>query len=183
MHDVVATVFATTTLLALVSLLLPLASRLAVPYAVLLAVVGIVLGTMVGMAMRVEAAGHVVRLFQILGSLQLSSEAFLYIFLPTLLFETALNVDVRRLFDEIAPILLMAILAVVVSTVCVGLALWPVAEVGLAACLMLGAILATTDPVAVVAIFRDIGAPRRLSALVEAKACSTTRRRSRSSRC
>jgi CPA1 family monovalent cation:H+ antiporter len=167
MHDVITTVFATTTLLGLVSLLLPLASRLAVPYAVLLAVVGIVLGVAVGTASTMADGNHVVGMLQILGSLQLSSESFLYIFLPTLLFETALNVDVRRLVDEIAPVLLMAVLAVVVSTFVVGLALWPASNVGLVACLMLGAILATTDPVAVVAIFRDIGAPRRLSTLVE----------------
>src|SRR4051812_1352528 len=38
---------------------------------------------------------------------------------------------------------------------------------GLLAALALGAIIATTDPVAVVGIFRDVGAPRRLSTLVE----------------
>ena len=167
MHDVVATVFATTALLALVSLVLPLATRLSVPYAVLLAVVGVALGVTVGMADAVPAANPIAAMLRVLGSLQLSGEAFLYIFLPTLLFETALTVDVRRLADEIAPVLLMAIVAVVVSTFVVGFALRPAAEVGLAACLMLGAILATTDPVAVVAIFRDIGAPRRLSTLVE----------------
>ena len=32
---------------------------------------------------------------------------------------------------------------------------------------MLGAIVATTDPVAVIAIFRDVGAPSRLIRLVE----------------
>lgn len=167
MVDVVATVFATTALLALVSLMLPLASRLNVPYAVLLAVAGVALGAVVGAAGDWAAASPLAEVLRALGSLRLSGEAFLYIFLPTLLFETALNVDVRRLADEIAPVLLMAVVAVVVSTVFVGFALQPASEVGLAACLMLGAIVATTDPVAVVAIFRDIGAPRRLTTLVE----------------
>jgi len=45
--------------------------------------------------------------------------------------------------------------------------LWPVSPVGVLACIILGAIIATTDPVAVVAIFHDIGAPRRLSTLVQ----------------
>jgi CPA1 family monovalent cation:H+ antiporter len=165
MHDVVLSVLAVTTLLGLVSLLLPLAARLRIPYAVLLAVVGCGLGAAVGVAGH--AGGPVAELLRVLGGLNLSGEAFLYIFLPALLFETAINVDVRRLFDEIAPVLLLAIVAVVVSTFVVGFALWPVAGVGLAACLLLGATLATTDPVAVVAIFRDIGAPRRLSMLLE----------------
>ena len=37
----------------------------------------------------------------------------------------------------------------------------------LTVCLLLAAIIATTDPAAVVAIFRDLGAPGRLSRLVE----------------
>jgi CPA1 family monovalent cation:H+ antiporter len=166
MHDVFAPVFATTALLALVALLLPLASRLRVPFAVLLAVVGCSLGALIDLA-KARSEGAPNALVEVMSSLNLSGEAFLYIFLPTLLFETALNVDVRRLLDEIAPILLLAVVAVLISTAAVGLALWPVSDVGLVACLMLGAILATTDPVAVVAVFRDIGAPHRLSTLVE----------------
>jgi len=87
--------------------------------------------------------------------------------LPALLFEAALNVDVRQLSDEIAPVLLLAVIGVIVCTLVVGFALWPIAPVGILACIVLGAIIATTDPVAVVAIFHDIGAPRRLSTLVQ----------------
>src|SRR3546814_1580053 len=35
---------------------------------------------------------------------------------------------------------------------------------------MLGAIVATTDPVAVVGVFREVGAPKRLNTLVEGEA-------------
>ena len=62
---------------------------------------------------------------------------------------------------------MLAVIGVIVCTLVVGFALWPMAPVGVLACLILGAIIATTDPVAVVAIFRDIGAPRRLSTLVQ----------------
>ena len=168
MHDLVLTVFAVTSLLGLVSLLLPLAERLSIPYAVLLAAVGCALGGAVGLLIdgaRQGLLGDTLRAFAGFG---MTADAFLYIFLPALLFETALNVDVRRLTDEIAPVLLLAVIGVLVSTAIVGLALWPIAGgVPLVGCLLLGAILATTDPVAVVAIFRDIGAPRRLSTLVE----------------
>ena len=97
----------------------------------------------------------------------LSAESLLYIFLPALLFEAALNIDVRQLGDEVAPVLLLAVIGVVVCTLVVGYALWPLAPVGVLACLILGSIIATTDPVAVVGIFREIGAPRRLSTLVQ----------------
>ena len=69
--------------------------------------------------------------------------------------------------EDAAPILLLAVVAVFVATAVIGLALWPLAGVPLVVCLLLGSIVATTDPAAVVAIFRDIGAPARLVRLVE----------------
>ncbi len=167
MHDIVLTIFALTGLLALVSLLLPLADRLAIPYAVLLAAVGCAIGAVTAVVGNTVGVGMVGDMVHALDGFDLTAEALLYIFLPALLFETALNVDVQHLTEEIAPVLLLAVIGVLVSTVVVGVALWASFGVTLLACLMLGAVVATTDPVAVVAIFRDIGAPRRLSMLVE----------------
>ncbi|MFC6655493.1 cation:proton antiporter [Roseibium salinum] len=61
----------------------------------------------------------------------------------------------------------MAVVAVFVATAFIGFALSPLSGMSLVVCLLLGAIVATTDPVAVVAIFRDIGAPARLGRIVE----------------
>ena len=83
------------------------------------------------------------------------------------MFEAALTIDARRLRDDAAPVFVLAVIAVLVTTAAVGLALWPLAGLPLVACLMLAAIIATTDPAAVVAIFRDLGAPARLTRLVE----------------
>jgi monovalent cation:H+ antiporter, CPA1 family len=167
MHDIVLTIFALTGLLALVSLLLPLADRLAIPYAVLLAAVGCAIGAITAVIGTTVGVGMVGDMVHGLDGFHLTAEALLYIFLPALLFETALNVDVQHLTEEIAPVLLLAIIGVLVCTFVVGVALWATFGVALLACLILGAVVATTDPVAVVAIFRDIGAPRRLSMLVE----------------
>src|SRR5690606_10369137 len=52
-------------------------------------------------------------------------------------------------------------------TLAVGFTLSYISDYGLVVCLMLGAIVATTDPAAVVGIFRDVGAPKRLTTLVE----------------
>ena len=49
----------------------------------------------------------------------------------------------------------------------VGLALWPFSGLPLVVCLLLGAVVSTTDPAAVIAVFRDVGAPARLTRLVE----------------
>ena len=86
-------------------------------------------------------------------------------FLPALLFQAALTIDVRRMMEDAAPILLLAVVAVFVATGVIGLAPGPWR--GAIVCLLLGSIVATTDPAAVVAIFRDIGAPARLVRLVE----------------
>jgi CPA1 family monovalent cation:H+ antiporter len=167
MHETVLTVFTVTALLGLVSLLLPLAERFSIPYSVLLALVGIAIGAATHIPAPYLHGGALRDIIGTLHDFGLSAESLLYIFLPALLFEAALNVDVQQLGDEVAPVLLLAVIGVVVCTLVVGFALWPIAPVGVLACVVLGAIIATTDPAAVVAIFRDIGAPRRLSTLVQ----------------
>lgn len=159
-------VFGLTGLLAVTSLLPALASRLRLPYSVLLALAGCGLGILA----TLRPLAHRPVLDDFIAALQqfdLSAETFLYVFVPTLLFETALSINVRRLLDDIAPVMTMAVVAVVICTFVGGFALAAFSPYSLIACLMLGAIVATTDPAAVVAIFREIGAPRRLSLLVE----------------
>jgi monovalent cation:H+ antiporter, CPA1 family len=167
MHETVLTVFTVTAMLGLISLLLPLAERFSIPYSVLLALVGIAIGAATHVPQHDLHDGAVRDIIGTLRNFGLSAESLLYIFLPALLFEAALNVNVQQLGDEVAPVLLLAVIGVVVCTLVVGFALWPIAPVGVLACVILGAIIATTDPAAVVAIFRDIGAPRRLSTLVQ----------------
>jgi CPA1 family monovalent cation:H+ antiporter len=103
-------------------------------------------------------------------ALPFSSASFIYVFLPLLVFEAGIVTDMRRMLQDAAPILLLAIVATLITTGVVGLALWPISGVTLIACLLLGAVVATTDPAAVIAIFRDIGAPARLTRLVEGEA-------------
>jgi len=167
MPDTIQTVFAVTALLGLVSLLLPLAERFSIPYAVLLAIVGIAIGGASNLPFAIQPGGILADIIGWLRDFGLTAESLLYVFLPALLFEAALNVDVRQLSDEMATVLLLAVIGVIVCTFVVGFALWPISSVGFLACIILGAIIATTDPVAVVAVFRDIGAPRRLSTLVQ----------------
>lgn len=167
MHDITMAVFGITGLLALATLLVPVASRANIAFSILLAVAGIMLGLAVGMLGETGLHGPVGDFLTTIARFDLSSEAFILLFLPALLFETAIAIDVRRLMDDIAPILLLAVVAVLVSTFVVGLALAGVADAGIVACLLLAAIVSTTDPIAVVAIFRDLGVPHRLSLLVE----------------
>jgi monovalent cation:H+ antiporter, CPA1 family len=175
--SLITTLFALAGLLVLVSLMPPLARQLRLPLAVVLAMAGVALGVgQVAITDRTaEGMGAVGDLMMAIGQLDLSSAAFLYIFLPILLFEAALSVDVRRMMDELWPILFLAIVAVLACTFVAGGAMWltwalyhgNATQSGLLVCLMLAAIVATTDPAAVIGIFRDVGAPRRLTVLVE----------------
>jgi CPA1 family monovalent cation:H+ antiporter len=161
-----------TALLVLIALLIvaSLTQRLAVqttlPASILLAVAGVMIGGAAMLAEHVRWGGPIAEAVKAFADLPIESEVFLYIFLPVLLFQSALTIDVRPIVEDAAPILLLAVIAVVVATGVIGLSLAPLAGVPLVACLMLGAIVATTDPVAVIAIFRDIGAPARLTRLV-----------------
>lgn len=168
MHDVVITVLGLTGLLALVTLLLPLARRLNFPYTVLLAAVGIVLGmltTLLGERDELWLLGDFV---YALDSFEITAETVFFIFLPTLIFEAALHINVRQLIHDIAPILMLAIVGLLASTFVIGYSVWVAgAEVSIVTCLLLGAIVSATDPVAVTALFKELGAPKRLEVLVE----------------
>jgi len=167
MPDIALAVLAIAVLLVLVALLQPLATRLSLPHSVLIAGLGIALGGAAAAAGAMGGGGPVSEFAHALTGGEIRSEAILHIFLPILLFEAGLHMDVRRMMDDVAPILTLAVVAVLVCSLVVGLALWGTSGYSLVLCLLLGAIVATTDPAAVIGIFRDAGAPRRLTILVE----------------
>ncbi|HYV89399.1 MAG TPA: cation:proton antiporter [Candidatus Polarisedimenticolia bacterium] len=167
MAGVAVNIFGIIGLLTLVGFLPALSRRVNLPYTVLLAVVGLGLGGLILATRNVVGMGPLSDFLQALRGFAIPADAFLAIFLPTLLFETALAIDIRQLMDDVAPILLMAVVAVLVSAFCVGLTLAFVFSISIVAALLLGSIVSTTDPVAVVGIFRDLGAPKRLGLLVE----------------
>jgi CPA1 family monovalent cation:H+ antiporter len=97
----------------------------------------------------------------------LNSEVILLLFLPPLLFEAAFVLDLRLLWSVRTGVFIFAfpgvLLAMVVGGAIVHWALgfpWAVA-------LLFGATIAATDPVAVLATFRQLGASPRLAALLE----------------
>lgn len=143
-------------------LLLPLAQKLRFPFTVLLAVAGIVLGLI---AQLLPQDGNVI--ITAVSSLSLTSDAVFFVFLPALVFESALSIDAKRLLSDIGPVLFLAVLGMLVSAFAVGLTLNAVTGVSLLVCLLIGAIVSATDPVAVVALFKELGAPKRLAILVE----------------
>ena len=120
-----------------------------VPYTVALVVTGLALGVIGGPF-----------------SVSLTEDVILDVFVPALLFEAAYNLPWQRLRAEIRPITALAIPGVIASTAIVGAAVhfaglrWPAA-------LLFGALISATDPVSVLATFRQLGTDRRLSIIVE----------------
>ena len=154
-------------LLGLAVLMYPASHRLNIPYTVLLAVTGCLLGYSAEWGIDLQNLGIIRDFLDSLNSFSISSDAVLFIFLPVLVFEAALGIDAHRLIDDIAPILLLAVIGLLISAFMVGYTLHWVSGVSLIVCLLLGAIVSATDPVAVMAIFKELQAPKRLSVLVE----------------
>ncbi|MBU3262142.1 cation:proton antiporter [Roseovarius sp. PS-C2] len=145
----------------------PLAARLKLPYSVILAILGVCIGASAIFFLQTELTDALNSVAEAILGLPIRSNVFLYVFLPTLLFQATLGMNLRRMLDDWVPILMMAVVAVVVATVSIGYALSWASTLPLAACLLIGSIVSTTDPSAVVSIFRSISAPRRLARIIE----------------
>ncbi|MBP0595662.1 cation:proton antiporter [Paraburkholderia sp. LEh10] len=97
----------------------------------------------------------------------LPPEAYLWIFLPPILFQAAMEVDTKEFLADLAPIVVLAIGAVLAAAASVGIMAHLISGQSLTVCLLLGAIVSTTDPSTVIALFRRSGVPDRLIRLVE----------------
>ena len=128
-----------------------------VPYTVFLVILGMFLGSLARQDVGLN----------LLLDFQLTPDLVLYLFLPVLIFESAINLDARSLMKDIAPILILAIPALVISTAIIGLGLWFIKDFNIIYALIFGALISATDPVAVISLFKELGAPHRLTVLVE----------------
>lgn len=91
------------------------------------------------------------------------------VILPPLLFEAAISIPWQELRRDIVPVLVLSVLGVVISAVVAagGMAWllgWPFASA-----LVFGVLIAATDPVAVIAMFKDTRLGGRLRVLVESE--------------
>lgn len=99
------------------------------------------------------------------------SRAVLHGMLGFLLFAGALRVDVGDLGQHKVAIAVLSTFGVLLSTVIVGVLMWCVLTLlRLPArpiyCLLFGALISPTDPIAVLALFKRIGVPRSLDVIV-----------------
>ncbi len=145
-------------LLLIAAITLAMSKRIHLPFSVLLVIVGIIVSSLVE---------YYPNIFNSLHGIGLSPDLILYVFLPTLIFESAYNLDARQLWHNLLPVLVLAVPGLLLSTAIIGGIVHLATSIPLMFSLLLGAILSATDPVAVIALFKRLGAPERLTILVE----------------
>lgn len=122
----------------------------AVPYPVLLAVGGILIGLVPGL--RLPAIGP---------------DLILLAFVPGLVFEASLNLDLDELGRRLVPVGLLATVGVFLTVTLIAVLVHLVLRLDWASGFLLGSIVAATDPIAVVTLLRQLAAPRGLEAILE----------------
>lgn len=114
-------------------------------------------------------AGLGLELLGFLPTIELTPELVLLLFLPPLAFEAAFHLDFDRLRQDLTPVAVFALLGVIVSMFVAGAVLVVFLGLSWQIALLFGTLIAATDPVSVVAVFRELGLPKRLSTLMESE--------------
>jgi monovalent cation/hydrogen antiporter len=137
-------------LLVAVAVLATLAARIKVPYPILLVIGGSVLGFVPG-----------------LPQVKLDPELVFLLFLPPLLYVSAIFTSWRDFRANIRPITFLAVGLVLMTTFIVGAVIHAVTPLPWAAAFVLGAIVSPTDALAPTEILRRLRVPRRMVSLIE----------------
>ncbi|MDS0473947.1 cation:proton antiporter [Natrinema sp. 1APR25-10V2] len=112
-------------------------------------------------------AGLAVSVINIGVDIELSHDLILLVLLPPLLFEGAATTDLEYFRRYLGPILALAVPGLVLSVIILGVFGQYVFGVPLIVALLFAAMILPTDPVSVLALFEELGAPDRLAVLVE----------------
>jgi CPA1 family monovalent cation:H+ antiporter len=146
--------------------------------AIALFVALITLAALVGLAVRGLAIPYTVALviLGLAGTFFLPRDQFvvtpdlvLLVLLPGLVFEAALKIEFAELRSTLGGVALLAIPGVLVSAAIVALVLNLATGLKPELGFVVGAMVAATDPAAVIATFRQLGSPRRLATLIESE--------------
>jgi len=135
-----------------------LANRLRVPYTVSLVLGGLLLGVI-----------HI----PILSPLQpghrpdwLTPDVILILFLPALVFEGSVQLDLRELLRNSVPLLLLANAGVLLAALVTGYVVHWLIGLPILVAILFGAIISATDPISVLAIFKELRVDKRLSLIM-----------------
>ena len=152
MEQFIATETLVIGLMLIVSLVAIAVRRLRIPYTVALVIAGLVL--------------TIIRPTSVLS---LTPELIMALLVPPLLFEAAFHIKFSDIQRNLPTILLLTIPGVILVTLVVGSLTALLTPLSLSLALVFGALIAATDPVSVVALFKVLGVPKRLAVLVESE--------------
>jgi len=149
------------TMLGISSLAIFWARRFKLPHTVFLVFIGLILGLLAKLPF-----------FSFFNEFSFTPELLFFLLLPTLIFESAYNINIRRFVENTGIIMVLAIVGLLVSTLIIAAAVYFTLglfglHVPFIITLLFGALISATDPVAVLALFKEYGAPRRLSLIFE----------------
>jgi Na+:H+ antiporter len=139
-------------LLLIAALVAMLARRIRIPYTVILVFTGIALS-----------------FFPFTPQIELSKELIFTALLPPLIFEATLFIRWRDLIHNLPVILVFATLGVILSALLTSAGMVYLAGWTWQSAALFGILIAATDPVSVIATFKDAGVHGRLRLLVEAE--------------
>ena len=111
-----------------------------------------------------------------LSGIELSADLLLLLLLPALLFEAAFHIEWPDFRRDAGPILLLAVVGVLMAVAATtGLLYLALGQSGLVEgfgwqhALIFASVIAATDPISVLAIFKELGVTRRLYLLIEGR--------------
>ncbi|MCX7928529.1 MAG: sodium:proton antiporter [Patescibacteria group bacterium] len=99
--------------------------------------------------------------------LNISSEFIYYVLLPILLFESAFHINLHQFKLQFKTISFLATFGLLLSIFTISFILAIFLNMPWADALLFGAIISSTDPIAVISMFKSLGAPRRLALIAD----------------
>lgn len=118
-------------------------------------------------AVALVLAGLAIGLTNAFPPISMTPELVLMIFLPALLFEASWNLDIRALKRDWLPITVLATVGVLVCMFSVAAILHFAGGMNVQTAMLFGAMVSATDPVSVIALFRQMGIDKRLTMILE----------------
>lgn len=152
-----------------------LLSKGLLPYTIMLLIIGLILGLLTRFdVLQAVGLGIIGQAVQWAGNID--PHLILYLFLPTLIFEAAYALHIHTFKKSLVNAVILAVPGIMVAIVITAFALLLIKSIGIGLnewtillAFLFGAIISATDPVAVVAILKEVGASKRLSTITESE--------------
>ncbi|MDR3616201.1 MAG: cation:proton antiporter [Candidatus Obscuribacterales bacterium] len=114
-------------------------------------------------------AGLAISAFNLLPHIKMTPEIIMVIYLPALLFEASWNIDIKQLFASLKTSIYLATIGVLFSIFFCGWMVGTFTAFNFMQALLFGAMISATDPITVMALFRNSKVDPGLVTLLEAE--------------